>query len=59
MNIYSYMQSGMEFVITNLLFIFGGYKLDSFLDTYPTFFFIGMPLGFAISLFRLLQKTNG
>lgn len=53
--------AGMEFFSTILVCILAGYFLDRWLKTAPVILLVGVGLGFAVGLFRLVQlsKTAG
>ncbi len=55
---YGTLQLGFQFVISIFIFLFGGYYLDSKLTTNPLFLFLGLFIGFALGLYRLINVTN-
>jgi|GEM_PF-1687478 F0F1-type ATP synthase assembly protein I len=51
----TYMTVGIQIVVAFVLFVFGGYKLDSALNTTPIFLLVGVVLAL-IAMFTVLWR---
>ncbi len=49
---------GLHFAVTILVFAYGGYRLDLWLDSSPWFLLVGVFVGFAGGLISLVKKIT-
>ncbi|MFT5463781.1 MAG: F0F1-type ATP synthase assembly protein I, partial [Planctomycetota bacterium] len=49
---------GLHFAVTILVFAYGGYRLDLWLDTSPWFLLVGVFVGFAGGLISMIKKIS-
>ena len=55
---FRYITCGVEFFIVIGVFVACGWGLDSWVDTMPLFMLIGLSLGFAGALYRLILQVK-
>jgi len=49
---------GLQLAITMLVFVYGGHRLDLYLDKSPLFLVIGTVLGMALGFYHLLKDLQ-
>jgi F0F1-type ATP synthase assembly protein I len=58
-NLLRYATVGLEFFLTFLLFLGGGWLLDGLIGTWPGFFFLGGIIGFTAGFYRITRQGWG
>ncbi len=58
MDYYRYSHVGIVFILTFLGFFLSGNYLDQKLHTAPLFLFLGVVIGFSMSMYVLMQEIN-
>ena len=58
-NLLRYATVGLEFFLTFLMFLGGGWLLDGLIGTWPGFFFLGGIIGFAAGFYRITRQGWG
>ncbi len=57
--VFQYSSIGLQLAITLLIFVYGGYKLDSHYHTEPLFVVIGLVLGMGAGFYNLYKELSG
>lgn len=53
-----YMGIGLQLAVTVLIFVIGGYELDTYLDRSPLFVSLGAFLGMGLGFYHLIKQLQ-
>jgi F0F1-type ATP synthase assembly protein I len=56
--VFAHVTVGMQLAITMLVFVYGGRKLDLYLDKSPIFLAVGTVLGMTIGFYHLMKNLQ-
>jgi len=57
-SVFAHITIGLQLAITILLFVYGGYRLDSYYQKSPLFVTLGAALGMILGFYQLIRELK-